>query len=158
MYVGYTGMCVLDLNGPNIFFWSYIWVLIDLWLNEIISVFGRLLKLEFIINFKNSNKIGKRGLPYCDWLCGNAGNFRAWALSELLPTFAFFFPRKAAFSFALTCLRCGIFGFFLLSFPRNERKIYLVCLSLYISWGKCVYFSIFEWWNSLLCQKIHLAL
>ena len=25
----------------------------------------------------------------------------------------------------------------------------LVCLSLYIFWGKCVYFSIFEWWK---CQ------
>ena len=29
----------------------------------------------------------------------------------------------------------------------------LVCLSLYIFWGKCVYFSIFEWQNSQLCQK-----
>lgn len=28
--------------------------------------------------------------------------------------------------------RSGIFGFFLLSFSQNERKIYLVCLSLYI--------------------------
>ena len=37
--------------------------------------------------------------------------------------------------------------FFLLSFPQNERKIsftLLVLLSLYIFWGKCVYFSIFE--------------
>ena len=23
----------------------------------------------------------------------------------------------------------------------------LVCLNLYIFWGKCVYFSIFEWWK-----------
>ena len=29
----------------------------------------------------------------------------------------------------------------------------LVCLRLYIFWGEGVYFSIFEWWNSQLCQK-----
>ena len=30
----------------------------------------------------------------------------------------------------------------------------LVLLSLYNFWGKCVYFSIFKWWNSHLCQKL----
>ena len=45
-------------------------------------------------------------------------------------------------------------GFFLLSFPSKGEKKYtnwdnLVCLSLYIVWGKCVYFSIFEWFK---CQ------
>ena len=42
------------------------------------------------------------------------------------------------------CLRCGIFGFCLLSFPQNKRKINLVCHSLYIFWEKCVCFFIFE--------------
>ena len=28
-------------------------------------------------------------------------------------------------------------------------------LSLYTFWGKCVYFSIFEWYNSQLCQTKH---
>ena len=27
----------------------------------------------------------------------------------------------------------------------------LVLVSMYIFWGKCIYFSIFEWWNSQLC-------
>ena len=45
-----TLLLVLDHN--ILFFWSCIWVLIDLWLNEIISVFGRLSELEFIIDFK----------------------------------------------------------------------------------------------------------
>ena len=40
-------------------------------------------------------------------------------------------------------------GFFLLSFPQDEIKCIsfaqLVLLILYIFWGKCVYFSFFEW-------------
>ena len=31
--------------------------------------------------------------------------------------------------FLVNSYRCRIFVFFLLSFPQNERKIYLVCLS-----------------------------
>ena len=46
-----------------------------------------------------------------------------------------------------------IFGFCLLSFCQNER--FLSFLSLYPFWGKCVYFSIFEWWNSQLCCVWH---
>ena len=47
-------------------------------------------------------------------------------------------------------LWCGIFVFFSLLVPSKwEKNILslsqLVCLSLYIFWGKCVYFSIFEW-------------
>ena len=42
---------------------------------------------------------------------------------------------------------------FLLKHKRGKGKIIstkkiLVCLSLYILWGKCVYFSIFESWKS----------
>ena len=40
-------------------------------------------------------------------------------------------------------LRWEISGFSLLLFCQNER--FLSFLSLYIFWGKCVYFSIFEW-------------
>jgi hypothetical protein len=32
----------------------------------------------------------------------------------------------------------------------NSGSHDLALLSLYIFWGKCVYFSIFEWWNSQL--------
>ena len=35
--------------------------------------------------------------------------------------------------------------------PSKREKYILVLLSLYIFWGKCVYFSIFEWYNSQLC-------
>ena len=34
---------------------------------------------------------------------------------------------------AVVRTRCGIFVFFLLSFPQNNRKIYLVCLSYFCS-------------------------
>ena len=52
--------------------------------------------------------------------------------------------------------------FLLLSFPQNERKIILVFICLYIFWGKCVYFSIFEWYvvvfdiivNVIIIQKL----
>ena len=47
---------------------------------------------------------------------------------------------------------CKISGFCLLAFPQNERT-YVVLLSLFIFLGKCVYFSIFEWWNLQLCKK-----
>ena len=42
-------------------------------------------------------------------------------------------------------LGCEIFGFFSPLVPSKREKNLLVLLSLYIFWGKCVYFSIFEW-------------
>ena len=39
--------------------------------------------------------------------------------------------------------------------PSKREKNILVFLSLYIFWGICVYFSIFEWQNLQLCQIIH---
>ena len=36
---------------------------------------------------------------------------------------------------------------------RGNIEMDGVCLSLYIFWGKCVYFSILELWNSQFCQK-----
>ena len=44
--------------------------------------------------------------------------------------------------------RCEIFGGFSPLVPSKREKNILVLLSLYIFWGKCVYSSIFEWWNS----------
>ena len=45
--------------------------------------------------------------------------------------------------------RCEIFGFFSSRSLKTREKCIsfaqLVLLSLYIFWGKCVYFSIFEW-------------
>ena len=53
----------------------------------------------------------------------------------------------------LKSLRWEIFGFFSSrSLKMRERYIcfaQLVLLSLYIFWEKCVYFSIFEWWNQV---------
>ena len=51
-------------------------------------------------------------------------------------------------------IRCEIFCFFSPLVPsKREKNILslsqLVCISLYIFWGKCVYISIFEWWK---CQ------
>ena len=41
--------------------------------------------------------------------------------------------------------------------PKLREKcisfVQLVLLSLYMFWGKCVYFSISEWWNSQLFKK-----
>ena len=36
-------------------------------------------------------------------------------------------------------------------FPLVPSENIKTCLSLHIFWGKCVYFSIIEWWNSQLC-------
>ena len=43
---------------------------------------------------------------------------------------------------------CEIFRFFSPPIPSKREKNILVLLSLYIFWGKYVYFSICEWYNS----------
>ena len=57
----------------------------------------------------------------------------------------------------------NIWGGFLLSFPQNERKIYLVCLSYFVS--VCIFFEesvfTFQFLNDKIhnyVKKIHLAL
>ena len=51
------------------------------------------------------------------------------------------------------CLRCEIFGVFLLSFPQNERKTYLVLLSKFCS--LCIFFEGSVFTFQFLIDKIH---
>ena len=68
------------------------------------------------------------------------GLFPSWTDSTCL--------LRSAFS-----LRCKIFGFSPLVPSKREENI-LVFLSLYIFWGKCVYFLIFEWENKQIFRTL----
>ena len=71
------------------------------------------------------------------WSLSSASPEEEEDVSALLPfpvmTFAIFnvddFLPESESDSDDSSLGCGIYGFCLLSFPQNERKIYLVCLS-----------------------------
>ena len=71
-----------------------------------------------------SNQVIKTGNILPNIIEGIHGEFNPWSVGDASVFLRYFCPECD--------FRCGIFGFFLLSFTQNARKIYLVCLNLYI--------------------------